>query len=117
MNDFTDRVALVTGCGSPDGIGMAVAQRLVSAGAKVAITSTTDRIFDRLAELGPGHFATTADLTDPKAVTRLFAETTAALGPIDILINNAGMVQTGTDVARAAGGGSYRCSPGHTIWR
>ncbi len=101
MPGVRDRVALVTGAGSPDGIGLAVARVLRQAGAKVAITSTTDRIFARLAELGDtpgGTFAATADLTRPEEVNRLLAETEAALGPVDILVNNAGMVQTGRDL-------------------
>lgn len=94
MTRVKDRVALVTGAGSAGGIGFAIARALRNAGAKVAITSTTDRIHDRAREIGDV-FATTADLTRPEDVTRLLAETEAALGPIDILVNNAGMTQTG----------------------
>lgn len=93
-----DRVALVTGAGSPDGIGFATAQALAAAGARVAITSTTRRIEDRLRDLGsePGkHMALAADLTNEKAVTKLLTAVNAKLGKIDILINNAGMLQTG----------------------
>src|SRR5205807_1926453 len=50
--DFSGRVALVTGCGSPEGIGLAGARLLARLGARVAITSTTaDRIESRAAEL------------------------------------------------------------------
>ena len=44
MGGVTNRVALVTGAGSPNGIGFATAKLLKDAGARVAITSTTDRI-------------------------------------------------------------------------
>ncbi len=99
MAGVAGRVALVTGAGSGDGIGFATARALKAAGARVAITATTDRIYDRLGALGPaGAFATTADLTREDHVARLVAETEAALGPIDILVNNAGMVQTGIDM-------------------
>ena len=102
MTGVQGRVALVTGAGAADGIGFATARLLQAAGAKVAITSTTDRIYDRLAELGPeGCFAATADLTDPKQVEALVAAATKAVGPIDILINNAGMTQTGKKAKRA----------------
>ena len=47
---FTEQVALVTGAGSAHGIGFAVARRLHSAGAHVAITSTTGRIHERARE-------------------------------------------------------------------
>ena len=98
MAGVQGRVALVTGAGSADGIGFACARVLKAAGARVAITSTTGRIHDRLAELGPeGAFATTSDLTRQADVDRLIAQTEAALGHIDILVNNAGMVQTGHD--------------------
>ena len=102
MAGVAGRVALVTGAGAADGIGFATARLLLAAGAKVAITSTTDRIFDRLAELGAeGSFAATADLTDPAQVTALIQQVTNTLGPIDILVNNAGMSQTGISGKRA----------------
>jgi 3-oxoacyl-[acyl-carrier protein] reductase len=92
------RVALVTGAGSDSGIGFACAKALAAAGARVAITSTTKRILDRLDEL-PGKdgdkLAVIADLTRPADVKRLIDETKGALGTVDILVNNAGMVQTG----------------------
>jgi 3-oxoacyl-[acyl-carrier protein] reductase len=90
------RVALVTGAGSPDGIGFATAQALAAAGARVAITSTTARIQQRLRDLGAGdHMAVAADLTDEAAVGKLIKSVNAELGPIDIVVNNAGMIQTG----------------------
>jgi len=99
MAGVEGRTALVTGAGSPDGIGFATARLLRDKGAKVAITSTTDRILERLAELGGGDqaFAKTADLTDSADVTSLVGAVEAALGPIDIVVNNAGMVQVGRD--------------------
>lgn len=100
MAGVQGRIALVTGCGAPDGIGFATARALAAAGARVAITSTTDRIFDRLRELGDGHFAATADLTSVGAVTGLFEGILAALGPVEVLVNNAGMVQTGRRTKR-----------------
>ncbi len=98
MEDFTNRVALVTGAGSAGGIGFATAKALQTAGAKLCITATTDRIFDRAAELGC--MAHKADLTDPAQVQGLFAAIAAQLGPVAVLINNAGMVQSGKSVKR-----------------
>ncbi|MGI9319489.1 MAG: SDR family NAD(P)-dependent oxidoreductase, partial [bacterium] len=97
MSGVNNRVALVTGCGSEGGIGFATARLLRQAGAKVAITSTTDRILQRRKELGMDTFAAAADLTDSDQIEQLCTKTEKALGPIDIVINNAGMVQTGFD--------------------
>jgi 3-oxoacyl-[acyl-carrier protein] reductase len=103
--DLTGRVALVTGCGSADGIGFAAARFLSRLGAAVAITSTTgDRIKARAEELRAGSanvFAQPADLTDRAQAFELVAATQAALGPIDVLVNAAGMAQTGVDPVNA----------------
>jgi 3-oxoacyl-[acyl-carrier protein] reductase len=82
-------VALVTGAGSPDGIGFAAAKLLAERGHELAITSTTERIHERARELGARGFV--ADLTDWDQAQRLVAE----VGRVDVLVNNAGMVQTG----------------------
>ena len=100
MSGVEGRVALVTGAGSAGGIGFATARLLRAAGAKVAITSTTDRIFERLEDLGgePGEtFAKPADLTDSAMVTSLIEEVKDSLGSIDIIVNNAGQMQVGRD--------------------
>jgi 3-oxoacyl-[acyl-carrier protein] reductase len=98
MAGVSGRVALVTGAGSAGGIGFAIARALVAGGAKVCITATTDRIHDRAASLGC--MAHVADLTDPAQVTALFAAVADRLGPVEVLVNNAGMVQTGKRVKR-----------------
>ena len=86
------RVALVTGAGSPDGIGLACARALRELGATVHVTSTTDRIHDRAAELGAGSLGVVADLTREADVVALHA----AVGDVDVLVNNAGMVSVGS---------------------
>jgi 3-oxoacyl-[acyl-carrier protein] reductase len=91
---LTDRHALVTGCGSPDGIGFATARLLGTLGARLSITSTTERIHARAAELG-GAFAAISDLTNPEQARSLAVLAREAHGPIDVLVNNAGMVQSG----------------------
>jgi 3-oxoacyl-[acyl-carrier protein] reductase len=93
-----EQVALVTGAGSPEGIGFAIARRLQVAGARVVITSTTDRIHERARELGPGGvLALVADLTDEAAAQNLVDSVVRQLGRVDVLVNNAGMAQTGVD--------------------
>src|SRR5205814_7653474 len=62
--DLTSRHALVTGCGCADGIGFASARMLARLGARISITSTTERIHERGAELGGETFSFVADLTD-----------------------------------------------------
>jgi 3-oxoacyl-[acyl-carrier protein] reductase len=99
------RTALVTGCGSDVGIGFACARLLRELGAAVTITSTTDRIETRAAELrtegaGAVH-AHVADLTDPAQARALVAAAEAANGPLAILVNNAGLAQTGVEVEDA----------------
>src|SRR3954454_7975713 len=92
--DFADRHALVTGCGSAEGIGFAAARLLARLGARLTITSTTDRIDERAAELraeGADVDSRVADLTDREQAFAL-----AAAGRFDVLVNAAGMVQTGT---------------------
>ncbi len=104
MTGVEGRIALVTGAGSADGIGFATARLLRANGAKVAITSTTERIHRRIEELGGGPeetFAKPADLTESATVAALIEEVAGALGPIDIVVNNAGMVQVGRDESSA----------------
>ena len=90
------RHALVSGCGSVDGIGFAVARLLSRLGARVSITSTTERIHER-ADAVDGAFGHVADLTDPAQARSFVAAARDANGPVDILVNNAGLTQSGVD--------------------
>ena len=91
-------VALVTGAGSPTGIGHAAARALARDGHAVVVMSTTARIHDRVAELrADGHDALglVADLADEAASVRLVADALAWGGRLDACVNNAGMVAVG----------------------
>jgi len=93
-----EQTALVTGAGSAEGIGFAVARKLHTAGVRVAITSTTERIHTRARELditGDRILSYTADLTIETEVLRLVNSVLSRMERIDILVNNAGMAQTG----------------------
>jgi 3-oxoacyl-[acyl-carrier protein] reductase len=92
------RHALVTGCGSPQGIGFACARLLAQLGARVSITSTTERIHERAVASGGGMVGVVADLTDRAEARAVAAAAREAHGPIDILVNAAGMVQTGVSL-------------------
>ena len=86
--DLTGKKALVTGAGSPEGLGRAMAQALKEAGAQVVVLSRSKRIFE-IAEKD-GFFAIQADLADRAELKRGFSEAVGHLGTMDILINSHG---------------------------
>ncbi len=103
--NLTGQIALVTGAGSPHGIGMAVARALVADGATVVISSTTDRVHDRASELcegGGSAFGVVSDLMIRGAGTELVEEVVRRAGRLDICVNNAGMIAVGGDVVDAS---------------
>jgi 3-oxoacyl-[acyl-carrier protein] reductase len=92
------RGALITGAGAPDGIGVAAARLLARQGARVVLAATSPRVLDRVGELrAEGHDAhgLLADLTDPDAARSLVDAAALHLGTLDVVVNNAGMTQTG----------------------
>ncbi|MHB1251355.1 MAG: SDR family NAD(P)-dependent oxidoreductase [Acidimicrobiales bacterium] len=94
MFDLTGRSALITGAGSDSGIGFATARFLGEMGASVLITSTTERIHDRVDELralGVNAFGMPGDLTDPATASNLVALAGEHWGGIDVVVHNAGM--------------------------
>ena len=93
--DLSGRVAVVTGAGSPDGIGFATASVLAELGSAVMITATTARIRDRASELRSAGFDAAgfvADLTEAAAAPRLVSAALERWGRLDIVVNNAGMI-------------------------
>ena len=99
--DLSGRVALVTGAGSPDGIGFASAGLLAELGAAVMISATTGRIEDRARELRNAGFdavAAIGDLTDEDTAAGLVAAALGRWGRLDIVVNNAGMISAADPV-------------------
>jgi 3-oxoacyl-[acyl-carrier protein] reductase len=95
------QTAVITGAGSAEGMGFAIARKLHGAGARVVITSTTERIHSRARELeadGEAVLSFVADLTVETDVQRFVESVLSRTGRIDILVNNAGMTQIGRPV-------------------
>jgi 3-oxoacyl-[acyl-carrier protein] reductase len=93
--DLRGRVAVVSGAGSPSGIGFAAAGLLGAMGAAVALGGTTDRVLDRAAELqerGLQAIAVVGDLTAEVAAAALVSAAVGRWGRLDVVVLNAGMV-------------------------
>jgi 2-deoxy-D-gluconate 3-dehydrogenase len=89
------KVAIVTGCARPNGLGYGMAEALAEAGANIVgvdVGPLTDTE-KRMRELGVKFYGVQADLTKPAERTRLIQEAKAKMGRIDILINNAGIIR------------------------
>jgi len=92
MFDLTGKNALVTG--ATGGIGAAIARALHSAGAVVTISGTrAEKLSELSAELGERVHIVAANLSDRESVNTLAKEAIAAMGSVDILINNAGVTK------------------------
>ncbi|HEX7947193.1 MAG TPA: SDR family oxidoreductase [Phenylobacterium sp.] len=91
--DLSGQVAVVTGASS--GLGRRFAQVLAAAGAKVAVVARrANRLAEVVRDLGPGSASIVEDVGRPGAATRVFDAAEAALGPVSILVNNAGTAVT-----------------------
>jgi 3-oxoacyl-[acyl-carrier protein] reductase len=100
MTTLQNQLALVTGAGSPTGIGFASARALGMDGATLALVSTTDRIHERAMELERDGFRAKgyiADLTQPEAVQFIVDDIRSTYGRLDICVNNAGMTVVGEE--------------------
>lgn len=97
MLDFTNQVVVVTGAGSPKGIGRTIAHTFGKQGAKVVICDINQEGLDanvkEMQEMGIEAAGFAANLTDPDAVKELVNKIVDKYGRIDVLVNNAGISQ------------------------
>ena len=90
--DLTGRLALVTG--SSRGIGRAIAEGYLAAGARVVINGRDKAaVADAVKALGANAVAAPFDVTDKAAVEAAVDKIEKDIGPVDILVNNAGMTK------------------------
>ncbi|WP_065382979.1 3-oxoacyl-[acyl-carrier-protein] reductase, partial [Hyphomonas sp. ND6WE1B] len=92
MFTLSGRTALVTGASG--GIGSAIAKAMSEAGAKVVLSGTREGVLNEVAATLPGESAVvTCNLSDPEAVDGLAAKAEEVIGPLDILVANAGITR------------------------
>jgi gluconate 5-dehydrogenase len=90
--DLTGRLALITG--SSRGIGRAIAEGYIEAGARVVINGRDTKAVDATVKaLGPKAVAAPFDVTNRAVVETAVGKIESDVGPIDILVNNAGMTK------------------------
>src|SRR5580693_3668286 len=99
MTNTSSKVAIVTGASG--GIGAAIAQRLARDGFIVVVNyagsaGPAEALVAKIEGAGGHAVAAQADIADPAAVARLFDTAEAAFGGIDVVVNNAGVMQLAT---------------------
>jgi short-subunit dehydrogenase len=98
-DSFRDKTALVTG--GSRGLGLVLARHLAAEGARVAICGRDPEALERarsgLEAIGAEVFALPVDLADRGAAFGLVDQVTARFGPIDVLVNNAGVIEVGPE--------------------
>jgi len=89
--DLTIKGLRVLVTAGANGIGRATARAFAAEGARVHICDVDEKALAEMAESDPAITRSVCDVSDRKAVTRLFEEALAALGGLDCLVNNAGI--------------------------
>lgn len=111
MLDFNGQVVIVTGSGSPKGIGRTIAQTFAKQGATVVLTDINQEGVEANAKeiesMGGKAYGVAGNICDKSSVDALIADVLAKFGRIDVLVNNAGISQkvtvadmTMTDIQR-----------------
>jgi 3-oxoacyl-[acyl-carrier protein] reductase len=93
MNELEGQVAVVTGGGR--GIGLAIAHALAEGGAKIAVVDVDGAESKNAAGTlpGTGHQGYDGDVTDAPALHKVFQRVEEELGPVSVLVNNAGITR------------------------
>ena len=95
MSSLAGKVAIITGASS--GIGAATAVHFARQGAAVAITGrNADNLAATARQCGGEPLVIRADLGVEEDCTRIIAETVARFGKLDVLVNNAGVLEMGS---------------------
>ena len=97
MTQLEKKIAIVTGASR--GIGAAIAERLATEGFTVVINYSGDaapaeELARKIEAKGGSALTAKADVSDAKAVSRMFDAAEAAFGGVDVLVNNAGILKT-----------------------
>lgn len=119
MGDLTGQTILITGASR--GIGRAIAHRFAGLGGRMALVATNSELLAQVAAELPAGTQThviTADLTDPAECRRAVREAEQALGPIEVLVHNAGVLTRdfAEDVTEEDFEQAYRLMAGGALW-
>ena len=95
--EFSGKTVLITG--GSRGLGLVLAKHLAAEGARVAISGRDPEALERarsaLEAIGAEVFALPVDVADREAVATMVQQVVGRFGPIDVLVNNAGVIQVG----------------------
>jgi 3-oxoacyl-[acyl-carrier protein] reductase len=99
MSEHSNKVVIVTGASR--GIGAAIAERLAHDGFTVIInyagnTAEAEQLASKIQQAGGNALTERADISDPVAVKRMFDAAETAFGGVDVLVNNAGIMNLAT---------------------
>jgi NAD(P)-dependent dehydrogenase (short-subunit alcohol dehydrogenase family) len=98
-SEYTLRGKTVLITGGSRGLGLALAREMAAQGARVAIcgrdAASLERASHSLAQIGADHLAVPCDITQIASVHELVEEVHQRLGPVDVLVNNAGVIEVG----------------------
>jgi len=99
MPTLSDKIAIVTGASR--GIGAAIARRLAAEGASVVVNYSksakpAQEVVDGIVKTGGKAIAVQADVSQPADIDKLFAATMSEYGRLDLLVNNAGIMERQT---------------------